>query len=168
MDDIGSAAGVTGPALYHHFPSKEAMLAYALTPVSQRLLDGAVARIAEHTDASAALAALVDFHVGFALENPAVITLHLHELDRLPAESQRQIRQTQRRYVTEWVSVLCQVLPDVPRVRAKAAAQAAFGLMNSTPFLRQASESSGAAGVPRSELRRLLCTMALSALLSTR
>ena len=30
MDDIGSAAGVTGPALYHHFAGKEAMLVAAL------------------------------------------------------------------------------------------------------------------------------------------
>ncbi|MBC8994507.1 helix-turn-helix transcriptional regulator, partial [Micromonospora chalcea] len=30
MDDIGAAAGVTGPALYHHFAGKEAMLVAAL------------------------------------------------------------------------------------------------------------------------------------------
>lgn len=38
MDDIGSAAGVTGPALYHHFAGKESMLVAALTPVSEGLL----------------------------------------------------------------------------------------------------------------------------------
>ncbi|WP_279580144.1 TetR/AcrR family transcriptional regulator [Fodinicola feengrottensis] len=37
MDDIGSAAGVTGPALYHHFAGKEAMLSAALIPVSEGL-----------------------------------------------------------------------------------------------------------------------------------
>src|SRR5438045_224896 len=41
MDDIGAAAGVTGPALYHHFAGKEAMLAAALIPVSEQLLAGA-------------------------------------------------------------------------------------------------------------------------------
>src|SRR3981189_3893858 len=40
MDDIGAAAGVTGPALYHHFAGKEAMLAAALNPVSEGLLAG--------------------------------------------------------------------------------------------------------------------------------
>ena len=40
MDDIGAAAGVTGPALYHHFAGKEAMLAAALIPVSEGLLAG--------------------------------------------------------------------------------------------------------------------------------
>src|SRR6266540_2828251 len=40
MDDIGAAAGVTGPALYHHFAGKEAMIAAALAPVSEGLLGG--------------------------------------------------------------------------------------------------------------------------------
>ena len=107
MDDIGAAAGVTGPALYHHFAGKEAMLAAALNPVSEQLLAGGRARVAEHPGRpAAALAALVDFHVDFALDNPAVIALHLHELDRLPEEPRREIRRLQRLYVEEWVGVL--------------------------------------------------------------
>ena len=86
MDDIGAAAGVTGPALYHHFAGKEAMLVAALTPVSEGLLAGgrAAGGRATGTTRAAALESLVDFHVEFALANPAVIALHLHELDRLP------------------------------------------------------------------------------------
>src|SRR3954463_791978 len=61
MDDIGAAAGVTGPALYHHFAGKEARLAAALTPVSENLLAGGRARLAEHVEAGAALTALIDF-----------------------------------------------------------------------------------------------------------
>jgi AcrR family transcriptional regulator len=136
MDDIGAAAGVTGPALYHHFAGKEAMLAAALTPVSEELLAGGRARSAEHAgQAAAALAALVDFHVEFALNNPAVIALHLHELDRLPEEPRREIRRLQRLYVEEWVSVLTVVRPELSDGEARVLAHAAFGLMNSTPFL---------------------------------
>src|SRR5262247_1227688 len=63
MDDIGAAAGVTGPALYHHFAGKEAMLAAALIPVSESLLAGGRARVAGHgATPPDALAALVDFH----------------------------------------------------------------------------------------------------------
>src|SRR6476661_3947393 len=81
MDDIGSAAGVTGPALYHHFAGKEAMLVAALAPVSEGLLEGGRARVATHAgELKEALASLVEFHVAFALANPAVIALHLHEL----------------------------------------------------------------------------------------
>ena len=136
MDDIGSAAGVTGPALYHHFAGKEAMLVAALIPVSEGLLHGGKARVALHPDdAQAALADLIDFHVEFALANPAVIALHLHELDRLPEEPRRQIRRLQRLYVEEWVEVLAKLRPELDAAEARVLAHAAFGLMNSTPFL---------------------------------
>jgi AcrR family transcriptional regulator len=136
MDDIGSAAGVTGPALYHHFAGKESMLVAALTPVSEGLLVGGQQRVATHPgDTAAALKSLVDFHVEFALANPAVIALHLHELDRLPEEPRRQIRKLQRLYVEEWVKVLDAVRPDLSAAEARVLVHAAFGLMNSTPFL---------------------------------
>ena len=136
MDDIGAAAGVTGPALYHHFAGKEAMLAAALIPVSEGLLAGGRDRAAGHPgDPRAALESLIDFHVEFALAHPAVIALHLHELDRLPDEPRRRIRRLQRMYVEEWVTVLTALHPGLPDGEARVLAHAAFGLMNSTPFL---------------------------------
>jgi AcrR family transcriptional regulator len=136
MDDIGAAAGVTGPALYHHFAGKEAMLVAALNPVSEGLLQGGRARVAEHPgDPRRALESLVDFHVPFALANPAVIALHLHELDRLPDEPRRQIRRLQRLYVEVWVETLTGARPELTESEARVLAHAAFGLMNSTPFL---------------------------------
>ena len=160
MDDIGAAAGVTGPALYHHFAGKEAMLAAALTPVSEQLLEGGRGRIAQYgADPAAALAALVDFHVDFALANPAVIALHLHELDRLPEEPRRQIRKLQRLYVEEWVSVVAEVHHGLPRDEARVLAHAAFGLMNSTPFIGPEVE--------RGRRATLLRTATLAALKTT-
>lgn len=150
MDDIGSAAGVTGPALYHHFAGKEAMLVAALIPVSEGLLNGGRERVARHPDdADAALADLVDFHVAFALANPAVIALHLHELDRLPEEPRRQIRRLQRLYVEEWVGVLTVLRPELEAGEARVLAHAAFGLMNSTPFLGDEVERGRSAALLR-------------------
>jgi AcrR family transcriptional regulator len=127
---------VTGPALYHHFAGKESMLVAALTPVSEGLLAGGRERVAASAgDPRAGLQSLVEFHVEFALANPAVIALHLHELDRLPEEPRRQIRRLQRLYVEEWVSVLAAVRPELSPVDARVLAHAAFGLMNSTPFI---------------------------------
>jgi len=150
MDDIGAAAGVTGPALYHHFAGKEAMLAAALNPVSENLLAGGRARVAEYEEnAAAALAALVEFHVDFALANPAVIALHLHELDRLPEEPRREIRRLQRLYVEVWVNVLTALRADLSASEARVLAHAAFGLMNSTPFLSVEVDRSRSAGLLR-------------------
>ena len=136
MDDIGAAAGVTGPALYHHFAGKEAMLVAALNPVSEGLLEGGRARVAQQPgDPVGALRSLVEFHVAFALANPAVIALHLHELDRLPDEPRRQIRRLQRLYVEVWVQALTTLRSELAASEARVLAHAAFGLMNSTPFL---------------------------------
>jgi len=158
MDDIGAAAGVTGPALYHHFAGKEAMLVAALMPVSEGLLSGGRDRVAEHRDdPRAALESLVDFHVEFALANPVVIALHLHELDRLPEEPRRHIRRLQRLYVEEWVAVLTALRPDLEAADARVLAHAAFGLMNSTPFL--------GGEVERGRAATLLRAAALAALL---
>jgi AcrR family transcriptional regulator len=158
MDDIGAAAGVTGPALYHHFAGKEAMLIAALMPVSEGLMTGGRSRVAAHPDDSrAALESLVDFHVDFALANPAVIALHLHELDRLPEEPRRQIRRLQRIYVEEWVAVLTALRPELAAAEARVLAHAAFGLMNSTPFL--------GGEVDRGRRATLLRAAALAALL---
>ena len=158
MDDIGGAAGVTGPALYHHFAGKEAMLIAALAPVSERLLAGGRERISQSAgQPSTALAALVDFHVEFALANPAVIVLHLNELDRLPEEPRRQIRRLQRLYVEEWVGVLTRLRPELDAGEARVLAHAAFGLMNSTPFLGGEVDRGR-----RAELLRLATMAALS------
>jgi AcrR family transcriptional regulator len=159
MDDIGTAAGVTGPALYHHFAGKEAMLAAAITPVSEELLAEGRKRVANASGPRQALEALVDFHVAFAIDNPAVITLQLHELARLPDESRRTIRRLQRLYVEEWVGVLTDLRRNLSAAEARVAAHAAFGLMNSTPFLDSQLD--------RGAVATLLRKMALTALLGT-
>jgi AcrR family transcriptional regulator len=157
MDDIGAAAGVTGPALYHHFAGKEAMVVAALIPVSEGLLSGGMALADEHTgDPRALLDSLLDFHVAFALENPAAIALHLHELDRLPEEPRRSIRRLQRLYVEIWVQTLILLRPELADEEARVLAHAAFGLMNSTPFI--------AADVDRDRRAELLRAATLSAL----
>jgi AcrR family transcriptional regulator len=157
MDDIGAAAGVTGPALYHHFKGKEAMLIACLNPVSEGLLAGGLQRVQDHTgEPLALLHSLVDFHVEFALDNPAVIALHMHELDRLPDEPRRTIRRLQRLYVEIWVQTLV-ALRSVDEDDARVLAHAAFGLMNSTPFFVGHSD--------RDRRAELLRAAALAALL---
>jgi AcrR family transcriptional regulator len=156
MDDIGTAAGVTGPALYHHFAGKEAMLAAAITPVSEELLAEGRKRSGGRPPRES-LEALVDFHVAFAIDNPAVITLQLHELARLPDDSRRTIRRLQRLYVEEWVAAITRARPGLSAAEARVAAHAAFGLMNSTPFLDSQLD--------RGRVSSLLRRMALAALL---
>ena len=47
LEDIGAAAGVSGPAIYRHFSGKEGLLVELLVEVSTRLLAGGQAMVAE-------------------------------------------------------------------------------------------------------------------------
>src|SRR6218665_587741 len=67
IEDLGASVGVSGPAVYRHFASKQAVLAALLVGVSEGLLDGGHAVVDAADDASSALESLVRFHVDFAL-----------------------------------------------------------------------------------------------------
>ncbi len=132
LEDIGAAAGVSGPAFYRHFPNKEALLVELLVGVSTRLMAGGQAVVDAAEDPAAALAGLIEFQLDFALDEPNLIRIQDRDLANLPAAAQRQVRQAQRRYVETWVTVLRDFDPRLEEERARVMAHAAFGLLNST------------------------------------
>jgi AcrR family transcriptional regulator len=132
LEDIGAAAGVSGPAIYRHFPNKEAMLVELLVGVSTRLLAGAAAVVSDSRDAAVALYRLIDFHLDFALSEPDLIRIQDRDLAHLPASAKRQVRKAQRQYVEIWVDVLREC-NGIDEADARLMAHAAFGLLNSTP-----------------------------------
>ncbi len=131
--ELGAACGVTGPALYRHFASKDAMLAEMLVAISQRLLGVARQRVAAADGPREALAALVAWHTDFALRNKALIVVQDRDWSSLPPEAQEQVRHLQRTYVELWVTTLREVRPELDADRGHAMVHAAFGLLNSTP-----------------------------------
>ncbi|HEY0125722.1 MAG TPA: TetR/AcrR family transcriptional regulator [Blastococcus sp.] len=134
VDDVGAAVGVTGPAIYRHFASKDAMLAEMLLRISERLLEGGsevVARAGD--DVPEQLRALIAFQVDFALDNPALITVQDRDLGSLADADAAQVRRLQRRYVEVWVTVLARLHPAADAAACRARAHAVFGLINSTP-----------------------------------
>jgi AcrR family transcriptional regulator len=133
LEDIGAAAGISGPAIYRHFPNKEALLVELLVEVSTRLMNGAHAVVEAASDPTAAVVGLIEFHVDFALDEPDLIRIQDRDLANLPADAQRQVRRAQRRYVETWVAALRDFNPGLDEQAARVMAHAAFGLLNSTP-----------------------------------
>lgn len=133
MDDIGAAAGVSGPALYHHFASKEALLGEMLVTISAHLL-AAGRHIQETLPPLDRLDALISQHVDFAVDRRALITVHFRDLVQASDTDRRTVHELQRRYVDTWVDAVLARRPAIgPRV-ARAGVHAAFGLVNSTPI----------------------------------
>lgn len=157
IDDIGSAVGISGPALYRHFRSKDAMLGEMLTSISEALLAAGLARVGHTTTPEAALNDLVRFHVDFALDNPALITVQERNLGNLTEPDRRRVRALQRRYVEVWVDTIRAVVPAAGEPTARAAAHAVLGLINSTPHSRH---------LDREQMATLLQRMAIAALVS--
>jgi AcrR family transcriptional regulator len=152
--ELGAAVGISGPALYRHFPGKEALLAELLVDISERLLAGGRERATG--EPHEVLAALVDFQLDFALHEPELIVVQDRDLDNLPEADRRRVRRLQRTYVEIWVDTLRRLHPGLDLDAARVAAHGTFGLLNSTPH-------SGSRAAP-DEVAGLLRRMALTAL----
>ena len=131
--DIGTACGISGPAIYKHFPSKDALLARLLVDISEQLVEGGRSVVDGSPDAAAALAALVEFHTDFALAEPDVIRVQDRDLASLNEHDRTVVRRLQRIYVELWTDVLRELDPGLTREVARMRAHAVFGLLNSTP-----------------------------------
>lgn len=158
VEDLGAAVGVSGPAVYRHFPSKQAVLDELLVGVSVRLRDGGAAVAAEATGPAAQLRALVAFHTRFALDDADVIRVQDRDLAELSTSARADVRAAQLAYISQWSDVLAEcVTLDVERRRLRV--RAVFGLINSTPHSARGELDRSATDT---ELQRI----ALSALLA--
>ncbi len=153
VDDIGDAAGVSGPALYHHFTGKEALLGEMLVGISEYLLDAGRRVVAAGGDD--VIDRLVRFHAEFAVDDRSLITVHFRDLVHAADDDQTRVRHLQARYVSLWADALQARRLDLDRRAAQATVHATFGLLNSTPFSTR---------LPRGEMLGLLVAMAVAAL----
>jgi AcrR family transcriptional regulator len=132
MEDLAAEAGVSGPAVYRHFASKEALLASLLIDVSEQLLEQGTRRAASASPRDA-LAALISFHTEFALRDRELIRIQDHDFTNLAPEDARTVSRLQRAYLEVWVEVLRHVDAALTESAARTRIQAVFGLLNSTP-----------------------------------
>lgn len=160
LEDIGTAVGVSGPAVYRHFANKQALLGAILVRVSERLKAGGERVLSDAEDAPTRLAGLIEFHVDFALTESDVIRVQDRDLASLNEQDRHTVRRLQREYVELWMQVLSALHPSRPESDLRVRAHACFGLINSTPYSVQ-----GLRGSPAdSTVRGILESMASAAL----
>jgi AcrR family transcriptional regulator len=147
--DIGAAAGVSGAAIYRHYPTKTALLVALLDRVVDELLAGA-------TEAGADLDDLVRAHVTFALHDRALLAVWNQESRNLPPDDRRRLVRKQRAYVDRWADALAPRLPRADRDEVRARVHAALGLVNSV--------SDFSPRVPHDRLAAVLHAAAMAAL----
>jgi AcrR family transcriptional regulator len=149
IDDIGEAAGITGPGVYRHFSSKQALL--------QALCDLAMGRMLEAARSVEGIEALVDLHVRFVVRDRALIRVWLREQWALDKEAQRSFALHLRSYEALWRDALAPRRPQLSADEVALTVSSVVAMLNTTTLL----DSPLAADDRRAVLQRL----ALSALL---
>ncbi len=82
LEDIGAAADVSGPAIYRHFPNKEAIVEATMSWVGERLLVSVDKAAEGAASPAAALEAMFMTHIDFVSKHPGVPRMLFGELQR--------------------------------------------------------------------------------------
>ena len=160
IDDIGAAAGISGPGVYRHFASKLALLEALCDRAMSQMLQGATDIMSAQDDPQDALEALVDLHVAFAVEQRALIGVWVRETRALSDDVRRSLRRRMRAYELPWHQVMTQLRDDLDAADVRVVTGATLAMLNGAALTSPE--------VDPSQLARLLRRMALSALLSRR
>ncbi|MCW2779308.1 MAG: transcriptional regulator, TetR family [Frankiales bacterium] len=156
IDDIGAAAGITGPGVYRHFPGKLALLETLCDRAMTRMLEGARQTRAESASPAEALEALVDLHVAFAVDERALLGVWVREQRALSDDVRRSLRRRQREYEQVWRGPASALRDDLAPEEAAVVVVAALALLNATAVADVA--------VPPARLKHLLRRTALATL----
>lgn len=114
VDQIGAAAGVTGPAIYRHFKKKSDVLLALLGRIVEHL-NVAAADIVRDLDPETALLRLIDSHVSVALDDGALLTIYIRERQMLPADEMHALRQLQHEFLSSWDEIVQSLRPDLSK-----------------------------------------------------
>jgi AcrR family transcriptional regulator len=131
VNDIASAAGVTGPALYRHFPGKQAVLAHVLF-AGLDTVDAVVRRdLAGPGEPAERLRALTRSLATLAVEQRAVSTLWRKEGRHLSTEHRDELRRRGTRWMTRWTYAVRGARPELAKDDAELLCWAALSVFGS-------------------------------------
>lgn len=129
VDEIGAAAGMTGPAIYRHFRSKDEILATLFDEAMDRLLSLIGTPLEDPRDD---LRNLARGHAEFALSDRALLSIYAREERALTNDHRRRLVRRQRAYVARWTAALSECMPTRSQAQIEAAAYALIGMLLST------------------------------------
>jgi AcrR family transcriptional regulator len=158
IDEIGEAVGITGPAVYRHFDSKEALLLTAAERAAERVskaLRDAVADVSPDDE----LAALVRAGVSATIEDRDLSAVYVRESRHLERPS--ALAEIQRGNAEMHVKALLHLRPELTRRQAGFILQAILGLASSVLYSPYSPSQLGSA-----RLEDVLTRMGVAALLA--
>jgi AcrR family transcriptional regulator len=171
IDDIGTAAGITGPGIYRHFAGKEEILVavldraaaamWAMSPVAPTATTGMA--IVGGVASDAVRPTIDDYvvaHIAWAVHHVDEVTLWHQERRHLPEADFRRQRRMQRTYLARWVDALIEERPEIDEAIAWVMVRAVVGMIHSIGHYDNMAD--------RLRLRDVVAAMSLHALRSPR
>jgi AcrR family transcriptional regulator len=155
IDDIGSAVGITGPAIYRHFAGKDALLGAVILRLLDEFVAGADAVVARAGEVADSLADLVAISVSVALDHPAPVATYVRERRRLHDDLARQAATLERHLRRCWEQMVRVEFPTLPNELVALRQEAVLGVMATM------TEGAQAQRVPRPRLDQLLVDASL-------
>ncbi len=127
IDDIGAAAGISGPGVYRHFASKQVLL--------ETIVDRTMDRMVELAQGTDDLTTLVDLHVELVVNERALIGVWVREQRALADEVRRSLRRRMRHYEQLWRAALAPMRPDLTSDELALTVGAALAMLNTTTLI---------------------------------
>lgn len=134
LEDIGAAVGMTGPAIYRHFASKEAILAELVVRSFERAERDVFAAVHGARTPREGLAEIVRRTVVHAIEETDLVTLAEREGRNLSPDMRKRIGRSQRVIFEAWIDALRAVRPRLSAEAARATVRAVIALILSVRF----------------------------------
>jgi AcrR family transcriptional regulator len=160
IDDIGAAAGITGPGVYRHFQNKNDVLG----EVVRRAVDDVVHGVTDVVGGSQSdwdvLEGLVRNMVDHVLEDQAAWAVVVREQRHLDPTSQRALGRAHRQHIEEWVHALAGARPDLTDDEVRVIVHGVLGVV--APFALRPQD-----GPSRRRTTELVTSSALAVLRRT-
>ncbi|WP_205698794.1 TetR/AcrR family transcriptional regulator [Conexibacter sp. SYSU D00693] len=156
IDEIGTKAGITGPAIYRHFKGKDEILG----TLFDEALDALLARVGREFDDDEPLAELeflAQAHASFVVEHRELSTILVRDDSSLAPEYRRRHSRRERPYIARWIDCVRRAYPERSEQEATTAVFAALTLLNAVGMWPASARKA-------EDLAGLLAQLALGAL----
>lgn len=132
IDEIGAAAGTSGPAVYRYFRSKEELLITAYRRTGHRIAAEAAKAVEGVQTPEQALRALIASYAEVALDSEDLLVVYLREARALPPHAREEMAEIQNELISGWGRALQHEDRRLAAADARTAALATIGVLNAT------------------------------------
>jgi AcrR family transcriptional regulator len=158
INDISAELGLSGPALYHHYASKEALLVAVMDNIATLQFEGIRDIAVSGESCTARVSAMIRHHIRFVFEQAEYLVAWRTEFRSLPEADRDRLRHIQRLYLDEWVRAAHPFHPGTSINQVRAVCNAVIALMQSPTEFHS--------GVARPDREAILAEMATVTLTS--